>query len=239
MSQFNWGDSIKFETKFAQGAADGTFSGYGAYFGNVDSYGDVIGPKAFKETLRDWKKMKSLPPMLLNHGGGFLGSPQDDLPIGVWTKMEEDDNGLFVEGVLNTRAPRGAEVYSLMKMDPRPGIDGLSIGFRVKGSKIGTKPEEPKRTLTAIELIELSVVTMPANGKARISDVKAAEHIKTIRDYEDFLRDVGGFSHARAKAIALHGFKAASEPRDEDEGQSTLIARQLARLASFHRSLSR
>jgi hypothetical protein len=45
--------------------------------------------------------------------------------------------------------------------------------------------------------------------------VKAAQRIRTIREFEDFLRDEGGFSHAAAKAIAAGGFKA-SDPRDED-----------------------
>lgn len=218
MNKFDYGDSIRLETKFEKGAPEGAFSGYGAVFGNLDSYGDVIAPGAFKGSLREWKKMKSLPPMLLNHGGsGFADSATDMLPIGVWTLMEEDDTGLRVEGVLDVKSSPGDRVYNLMKMDPRPGIDGLSIGFRIKQSKIGTKPDEPKRTLQAIDLMELSVVTMPANGKARVSNVKAADHIKTIREFEDFLRDVGGYSHAAAKVIASCGFKP-SEPRDEDEG---------------------
>lgn len=48
--------------------------------------------------------------------------------------------------------------------------------------------------------------------------------IETVRDYEAFLRDEGGFSHAAAKAIAAGGFKQPSEPRDEDEGCADLVA---------------
>ena len=36
----------------------GTFSGYGAVFGNVDAYGDVIAKGAFKKTLREWEDDK-------------------------------------------------------------------------------------------------------------------------------------------------------------------------------------
>lgn len=41
--------------------------------------------------------------------------------------------------------------------------------------------------------------------------------IDDIRDFESFLRDEGGFSHAAAKRIAAAGFRARSEPRDEDD----------------------
>lgn len=214
---------LNFEFKVDDSSPDGSFSGYGAFFGNIDAYGDVIQKGAFKETLREWKKSGASPPMLLNHGGGFFGgSPEDDLPIGVWSSMEEDDKGLKVEGVLATKTRRGGEVYELMKMKPRPAISGMSIGFRVKESAIGTKPDEPRRTIKKIDLFELSVVTMPANNKARVSSVKAVDRVKSIRDFESFLRDEGGFSNAAAKAIASRGYKATG-PRDEDEANTAVI----------------
>ena len=48
-------------------------------------------------------------------------------------------------------------------------LDGLSIGFRTKKFTMGTKPNEPRRTLEEIDLMEVSIVTFPANGKARVS----------------------------------------------------------------------
>lgn len=42
---------------------------------------------------------------------------------------------------------------------------------------------------------------------------------KTIREYETFLRDAGGFSHAAAKQLAA-AFKATTEPRDEDDARA-------------------
>ena len=82
--------NFNFEVKFAAGAKEGTFSGYGAIFGNTDSYGDVIERHAFKETLRTWEDKGKWPPMLLQHGGGFLGGADDMLPIGKWNSMEEN-----------------------------------------------------------------------------------------------------------------------------------------------------
>jgi len=210
--------NFNFEVNFANGAPAGTFSGYGAVFGNLDSYGDVIEKGAFKDTLREWEGRGKWPPMLLQHGGGFFGgTAADGIPIGKWTSMEENSKGLKVEGVIDPLdTDEGKKIYAGLK---NRGLDGMSIGYEVKEFVAGTKPNDPRRRLTNIDLWELSVVTFPANDKARIGAVKA---IKTIREFEDFLRDVGGFSHAAAKAIAARGFKS-SEPRDEDGAMSDLL----------------
>lgn len=198
------------EVKFAGAEGSMSFAGYGAVFGNVDSYGDVIAPGAFKETLKTAKSANNWPAMLSQHGG-FLGS--DMTPVGVWTSMEEDGKGLLVEGKL-APTPRGLELYALMKMEPRPAINGLSIGYRPKEWSVRTRPEDPRRTLKAIDLLEVSIVTMPANPKSLISSVKS-----NIRDFEAFLRDEGGFSAAQAKRIAASGFKSIEAMRDAGDGQ--------------------
>lgn len=216
------------EIKFSGDDTAGTFEGYGAVFGNIDSYGDVIVKGAFKDTLKDWHKQKRLPPMLVQHGG-WMFTDTDALPIGKWLSMEEDDTGLKVSGrLINLDTERGKNIYGAMKEGV---LDGMSIGYRAKEYELGTKPDEPRRKLKKVELIELSVVTFPANGAARVSDVKSAGDIETIREFEDFLRDVGGFSRAAAKAIAASGFKG-SEPRDEDDAGAiaALLRRNIEKL---------
>lgn len=207
------------EVKFAGGDTAMSFSGYGAVFGNVDSYGDVIAPGAFGDTLKAAKSSGNWPAMLSQHGG-FLGS--DMTPVGVWTSMHEDSKGLLVEGKL-APTPRGQELYALMKMEPRPAINGLSIGYRPKEWSVRTRPEDPRRTLKAIDLLEVSIVTMPANPKSLIQSVKS-----NIRDFEAFLRDEGGFSATQAKRIAASGFKSIEAMRDAGDGQT--VADSLGRL---------
>ena len=205
----------RLEFKFAADdvSQSGEFAGYGAMFGNLDSYGDIIVPGAFKATLSDWKKQKTLPPMLVQHGGWMM-TDMDALPIGKWTSMSEDETGLKVEGrLINLDTERGKTIYGALKEGV---LTGMSIGYRAKKFTLGTKPDEPRRKLEAVDLMEVSLVTFPANDKARVSSVKSADDIRTIRDFESFLRDAGGFSNAAAKAIAARGFKA-SDPRDEDE----------------------
>jgi HK97 family phage prohead protease len=191
-----------------------TFSGYGAAFNNIDSYGDVIVPGAFADTLADAKISGATPSMLLNHGG-WGASAEDHMPIGIWSKMYEDGVGLFVEGKL-AKTQRGLEAYELLKMG---AITGMSIGYRAKTFEARTKPEDPKRKLTKVDLIEVSLVTFPANGKARVSSVKSD---LSIRDAERSLREAG-FSREEAKGIVSSGFKTAMSLRDAGDGQTELV----------------
>lgn len=211
-------------------AKTGEFTGYGAVFGNVDSYGDVIAKGAFKASLREWEDRGKYPPMLLQHGGGFMAGADDMLPVGQWTAMEENAKGLKVSGKLFAMGTeRGQYIYEGLKAG---ALDGLSIGFKARKWTMRSKPEEPRRTLEDIDLMEVSIVTFPANGKARVSGVKSSDDIKTIREFEDFLRDAGGFSRAAARAIALGGFKA-TDPRDEDGADlAALLRRNIETLSS-------
>lgn len=133
-----------------------TFTGYGAVFGNTDDKGDVIEPGAFANTL------KSGEPVLM-----FLNHDHRSLPVGKWLALEEDSFGLKVTGQFIDTA-MGRDVYTAAKAG---AITGLSIGFiPVDVTKArGTVP----RSIKSVNLLEVSVVTIPANTKARIADVKS------------------------------------------------------------------
>jgi HK97 family phage prohead protease len=172
------------EVKFAaSNESTREFTGYGAVFGNTDAYGDVIERGAFKKSLRSG----ATPLMFLNHD---LYS----LPIGLWTDLEEDDFGLKAAGrFIDTTA--GRDTYAASKAG---AISGLSIGYiptEVKYGKPGT--DEPARTIKALDLLEISVVTIPANSKARIADVKS---FKSEDDYERELIRLG-MTSAEAKSF--------------------------------------
>lgn len=203
------------EWKFAGDAAAMTFSGYGAVFNNVDSYGDVLAPGAFAESLRESKGSGVWPAMLLQHGGGFMGSAEDMTPIGIWTAMEEDSHGLKIEGKL-ADTQRGRDLYTLMKMQPRSAINGLSIGYTPVEWATRTKPEEPRRTLKRVKLWEVSPVTFPANPKARVTDVKTA----APSEIERLLRDAG-LTVREAKAFMAEGFAGLKALRDAGGEDST------------------
>jgi len=188
----------------------GMIEGYGSVFSNEDYYGDIVAPGAFTQSLMDWKQRGRLPNMLWQHDPG--------VPIGVWKEMRQDDIGLYCVGQLLLKVQAGQEAYEYALAG---AVDGLSIGFETIERTWNSETET--RTLTIIDLWEVSMATFPANDLARIDGVKAANSIKTIREFENWLRDEGGFSHDRAKAIASHGFKAAPNSRDENGGLSDVL----------------
>jgi hypothetical protein len=130
--------------------------------------------------------------------------------------MSEDSHGLQCKGrLINLETESGKRIYGAMK---KRALDGLSIGYTVGEFTRGTKPNEPRRTIKTIKsLPEASLVTFPMNELARTGAVKAAD-IRTVRDFEDALRDVLGFSHAAAKSIAQRGFKVTNEQPSRLDG---------------------
>lgn len=166
----------------------GTIKGYGSVFHNKDSYGDVVQPTAFKNIAS--KGIKSVK-MLWQHNMSE--------PLGVWNKYSVDEHGLFLEGKISTVVQKGKEAIDLLKMG---AIDGLSIGYYTL--KETWDNVEKTLFLDELDLIETSIVTMPANKLARISEIKSkSDKLNVIRTVENLLRDAG-FSRKDALDI-LHG----------------------------------
>ncbi len=186
---------LSFEIKAV--SDDGLFSGYASVFDNVDSYGDIVRKGAFVESIGEWEAKGKMPPILWNH------DPSD--PIGIYTKMQEDDKGLYVEGkLLIDDVPRARQTHALMKAGV---IDGLSIGYRVKEYLYNV--DEEVTDLIKLSLREVSIVTFPANPETRIEAVKSrldAGELPTLPEFEKFLREAG-FSKSQATAIAGHGLR--------------------------------
>jgi hypothetical protein len=166
----------------ADTAGDGTFTGYGACFGNVDQGGDMIKQGAFTETLAAWRTKGKMPAMLWQHN--------TRQPIGVWSNMQEDSHGLLVQGKLTKGVQQADEAYLLLKDG---ALDGLSIGFETVDAEM--MPSQNMRMLNKLNLYEVSTVTMPMNEMACVTSVKAAiDELETLSDAERFLREVCSLS---------------------------------------------
>lgn len=142
---------------FKSVGGDGSFEGYASLFGAEDLGRDMVMPGAFHGSLR--KRGARGVKLLYQH------DPNE--PIGVWTKIAEDANGLFVQGQLLGDVARAREVLSLMRAG---AIDGLSIGYHVVKAQADRKTG--LRRLMEVDLWEISVVTFPMLPQARISAVK-------------------------------------------------------------------
>ncbi|RSU21673.1 HK97 family phage prohead protease [Sphingomonas koreensis] len=175
---------------------DGSFDGYGSVFGVVDSYQEVVAKGAFTESLKEIAAKGRPVPLLWQHRSGE--------PIGAWTKLVEDEHGLFGEGqILLDAGAMEQRAYAHMKART---VSGLSIGYWVRESSYDEKTGI--RTLTKLDLVEVSLVTFPANDDARVEAVKfklERGQLPTKPEFEKALREAFPFSKTQAAAIASHG----------------------------------
>jgi hypothetical protein len=139
--------------------ADGTIEGYASLFGEIDQARDMVLRGAFADTLsrRGVRRI----PMLFQH------DPSE--PVGVWLELREDHRGLYARGRLIPDVMRARELLSLLKAG---AVDGLSIGFRTTKGRIDAKTRV--RSLLAVDLWEISIVTFPLLAGARVRAVKQA-----------------------------------------------------------------
>ncbi len=191
---------------------DGSVEGYGSVFGVRDNYDDVIAKGAFAATLAAHKSAGTMPAMLWQHDACE--------PIGIWSEMVEDDKGLRIKGQLALDTARGKEAHALLKMG---ALNGLSIGFVSK--QWAYDRETDVRTLTEIDLWEVSLVTFPANEKARVTNVKSSDDLATPKDAERLLRDAG-FSKSDATAFVSRVMRMGEARRDSAD--STAVAMKAA-----------
>lgn len=206
--------SYAFEIKAV--SDDGTIEGYGSVFGVRDNYDDVVAAGAFAASLKAHKSASTMPAMLWQHDANE--------PIGVWTEMVEDATGLRIKGQLALDTTRGKEAHALLKLR---ALNGLSIGFISK--QWAYDRETDVRTLTEIDLWEVSLVTFPANEKARVTDVKAAAaDLAAPKDAERILRDAG-FSKADATAFVSRVMRMGEERSDsvDSTAQALKAAKRL------------
>lgn len=217
------------DLKFAE--ASGQFSGYGAVFGNVDSKNDIIMPGAFADVLKSGDPVR----VYVNHG--WL---RDELPIGTWPDLKEDAKGLLGSAELVMQMPSAANAYWGMKSGL---VTGLSIAF-IPDKKTTERRSDGVRVIHRVSALkEISVVDDPANAAAQILAVKSAQieseikSLQTIREFELFLRDAGGFDRTASKAIIAQVknlFEARDASGDQDQGVDETqreIAERIARLA--------
>lgn len=137
----------------------GAITGYAAVWGQRDAYGDVVTPGAFSKSLEQHRAAGTMPLMLWSHDPAR--------PVGVWTGMTEDDKGLKVEGRLIMDATPGRDAHAFIKAG---AVNGLSIGFRTTKA---VKTPGGGRRVDGMDLIEVSLVTRPAQPAARITSVRS------------------------------------------------------------------
>jgi uncharacterized protein len=130
------------------------FAGYAAIFDRLDRGGDVVRAGAFARCLR--RGGAAAVPLLWQH--------DKRRPVGRIEYLKEDRRGLRVIARLSA-GQAGREATARLR-DGR--VAGLSFGYRVRRAS-GEAPRE----ITDLDLVEISLVTVPLQPKARVHAVAA------------------------------------------------------------------
>ena len=186
---------------------DGTFSGYASVFGAIDSYGTSWAKGCFKDCLDEMQRSGRVLPMVWSHD-------YTD-PIGKYTKLEEDNKGLYVEGKLLLSVSRAREVYDLMK---EKIITGLSVSIDVQ--EYDYDVDSDLITFTRCSLYEISPCLFPAVKEARIDTVRSE---LTPRYLERVLHEAG-LSRAMSAKYANEIVRELSDKTKTDTIQQDLAA---------------
>lgn len=202
--------------KFAANDQVGSFSGIVSPYGGVpDAHGDLIAPGAYTKTLAHHRAAGTRPALLWQH--------DQTNPVGVWLSFEDTPEGLLAHGRLTTDVPQAKAAHALMK----DGALALSIGYRIPQG--GAELQDGARLLKEIDLIEVSLVALPANSAARITSVKSFDPTDpNPRDFERAARDALGLSARQSKRLMAGGWS--SLVRDEQADDSTELAEIAAKL---------
>jgi HK97 family phage prohead protease len=162
--------SVPFEVKALDAAEDGGWEIAGlasTWWGEPDSYGDVVAPGAFAESIAE-RTTK------------FFYEHRE--PIGRQLELREDERGLYGRwSIVPTTA--GTDAYKLAKAGV---LDSLSIGYLAEDVEFR---DDGVRILKRVTLLEVSAVALPANQSAVVTDVKREQRAVWSAAYINDLSD--------------------------------------------------
>ncbi len=183
--------NVTFKAGPDDGLEEGQFLVYPSTFTKTpDSYGDIVKPGAFLDSIAEWKASGNQMPALYGHRMDdpdfFVGGASPD-------DMGEDEHGWFVKGAFDLESPKGKQVYRLVK---GKRLNQLSFAFDVEDEgqvelDDGTKANE-LRKLKVYEFSfvpiganqDTSVVAVKANAMALVESVKAGRVISAKNESE-------------------------------------------------------
>lgn len=191
-----------FDVQFKALDESGSFDAYVAIFGNVDRWGDVIAPGAFRN-LADFEK------------SGWITVSHDwsSLPVAMIETAVQDGVGLRVTGRFHaTPEAQSCRIVTSERLAAGKTV-ACSIGYRTIESAPQTVDGKTVNILKSIDVYEASFVNIPANAMAQASSVKSADKLLTLDQVESRIasykagRVLSAASRSRLKALAdgLHG----------------------------------
>jgi HK97 family phage prohead protease/HK97 family phage major capsid protein len=176
-----------FEAKaLSKGSKSLKIAGY-ANTTSKDRAGDIVTAEAWAKGVENFRQN---PVMLYQH--------KHDCPIGRFNQITVDKKGIFVEGTVSEAAEKNHGIHTLIKDG---ALKSFSVGFRVKDGKYNNADDT--MLITEVELLEISIVSVPCNQESLFSLRKSFD---TTDDYRSF---VESFDKATEEEIKMmQGIKA-------------------------------
>lgn len=145
--------------------------GYAAYFGNKDSYADVIEPGAFSEFLASDDVKRCV----------LCWQHDFSQPIGAFEDLHEDEKGLYFRAkIANTQ--QGRDAAELIEAGV---LNEFSIGYGVKEAAFPQDdPQGVERILKKLYLYEVSLVTRAANPQATLTATERKDEEQPVVENE-------------------------------------------------------
>ncbi len=133
-------------------------TGYASVFDVIDQENEIISKNAFQFHKNDVK---------------LLWQHDSSKPIGKIQTLEQNEFGLKIEAKIFDTVQLGKEAITLIKEGV---LNNLSVGFKMLDYYYN---QEGVKIISKAELLEVSVVTFPANKKAHIISIdKIGKHHK-------------------------------------------------------------
>lgn len=180
------------------GSIEGYFSTYDK---TPDSYGDIIDPGAFTDTIKKREESGHPFPLCFNHDFSAV--------IGSAASVKDTEKGPFVEAdFLDTQLAQ-----DVRKMLQSGAIYQFSFAYDVLERRNPTAEEKAAgvtNVLTKLEVFEISVVTVPANQNAVVTEVKACR--RNSKADEDTIKQIINL----AQSLLTEGD---DNPTEEDPGE--------------------
>ena len=177
-------------TDFKYDLEAGTFTCYGNTKHNKDHAGDRAMNGCYTKSINDHKANGTMPKMLWSHNPTLL-------PVGAYSKMEEDAKGLKMTGKLSDTT-MGRDIKVLAKDN---ALDSFSIGYReIKSEYNG---DTGTNDLYELDIKEVSWVNFACDENSMLQSIKSNledGELPSKRELQKFLRD-NGLSKSQAEKI--------------------------------------
>lgn len=149
----------------------GTVEGYISTFDREpDSYGDVVAPGAFADTIADWREKNArgvFLPLLYGHN-----TTDPFYNIGRFVELREDEKGFYGVAELDPDNERAQYVRKLAK---EGRIYQYSFAYNVRDAgPVELADGRTANELRKLDVFEGSIVQIPANQNAEVVAVKDA-----------------------------------------------------------------